>query len=92
MTEAVKALKPTALIGVSGKPKQFNRAIVEEMARNNAYVLFPALAKIRQVSVKIATQVVKVAQERGLTTRPIPQDVTAYVESLQYQPVYKNFA
>ena len=32
---AVKALRPTALIGVSGKASQFTRPIVEEMARLN---------------------------------------------------------
>ena len=32
---AVEALKPTAIIGVSGQPKRFNREIIEAMARIN---------------------------------------------------------
>ena len=35
LAAAVKALKPTALIGVSGQPRQFTREIVSEMARIN---------------------------------------------------------
>ncbi|MBI3297248.1 MAG: NAD-dependent malic enzyme [Elusimicrobia bacterium] len=33
LAEAVKTLRPTALIGVSGQARQFTREIVEEMAR-----------------------------------------------------------
>ncbi|SHO49862.1 NAD-dependent malic enzyme [Desulfopila aestuarii] len=32
---AVEALKPTAIIGVSGQPKRFNQAVVEAMSRIN---------------------------------------------------------
>ncbi len=35
LLSAVQAIKPTALIGVSGMPKQFTREIIEEMARIN---------------------------------------------------------
>ena len=33
---AVEALRPTAIIGVSGQPKRFNREVIEAMARINA--------------------------------------------------------
>jgi malate dehydrogenase (oxaloacetate-decarboxylating)(NADP+) len=44
LLEAVKALKPTALIGVSGQPAQFTRPVVEEMARLNQRPLVFALS------------------------------------------------
>jgi hypothetical protein len=40
--EAVKALKPTGIIGVSGIPKLFNRAVIETMAETNRRpIIFP---------------------------------------------------
>ena len=41
---AVKELKPTALIGVSGKPAQFTKEIVQEMARINKRPVIFALS------------------------------------------------
>lgn len=187
LAAAVKALKPTALIGGSGKPGQFSQAVVEEMARinerpvifalsnptanaectaeeaygwsgaralfasgspfaevrlngktfvpgqgNNAYIfpgvglgvlaggitrvteemfleaakvlagcvtpqelaqgrLYPGLTKVRRVSALIAASVIKTAQARGLAAQTLPQDIAAYVQAFQYQPVYKNY-
>jgi malate dehydrogenase (oxaloacetate-decarboxylating)(NADP+) len=40
--EAVKALKPTGIIGVSGIPKLFNREVIETMAElNRRPIIFP---------------------------------------------------
>ena len=44
LLEIIKELKPTALIGVSGQPKQFTQAIVEEMARINERPILFALS------------------------------------------------
>jgi malate dehydrogenase (oxaloacetate-decarboxylating)(NADP+) len=44
LLSAVRALRPTALIGVSGTPKQFTREIVEEMARINERPVIFALS------------------------------------------------
>jgi len=42
--EAVKELKPTAIIGVSGQPQTFTKEIVEEMARLNERPIIFALS------------------------------------------------
>jgi malate dehydrogenase (oxaloacetate-decarboxylating)(NADP+) len=40
--EAVEALRPTGIIGVSAVPKLFNRAVIEAMARINRHpIIFP---------------------------------------------------
>ncbi|MEE8321620.1 MAG: NAD-dependent malic enzyme [Gammaproteobacteria bacterium] len=44
LVEIIKELKPTALIGVSGQPKQFTQAIVEEMVRINERPIIFALS------------------------------------------------
>jgi len=44
LAAAVKAVRPTALIGVSGQPQQFTREIVTEMARLNQRPVIFALS------------------------------------------------
>lgn len=44
LAEAVKALKPTALIGVSGTPATFTREIIETMAAQNQQPIIFALS------------------------------------------------
>jgi malate dehydrogenase (oxaloacetate-decarboxylating)(NADP+) len=44
LSEAVKVLKPTALIGVSGTPATFTKEIVEEMGRHNPRPIIFALS------------------------------------------------
>ncbi len=44
LEEAVDELKPTALIGVSGTPRTFTKAIVEKMAKYNAQPIIFALS------------------------------------------------
>ncbi|WP_373500750.1 NAD-dependent malic enzyme [Desulfococcus sp.] len=42
--DAVRALKPTAIIGVSGQPKAFTQPVLEEMARSNERPIVFALS------------------------------------------------
>ena len=49
---------------------------------------FPPLDHIREISATIATAVVRVAQARGLATRPLPPDVPGYLRGLMYDPHY----
>jgi len=54
--------------------------------------IYPSLQKIRQVSFAIALATAEVAYKRGLATRlPKPDDLSAYIKSLMYEPVYKNY-
>jgi malate dehydrogenase (oxaloacetate-decarboxylating)(NADP+) len=184
---AVEALKPTAIIGVSGKPKMFTQPVLEAMARfnerpivfslsnptsktectaeeaynwtdgrvifasgspfdpltvrgkkfvpaqgNNVYIfpgvglgvvaswarhvtnemflvaartlaqevsetdlkigrIYPPLPRIREVSVAIAVAVAEVAYQSGLATKPKPDDLPGYIETLIYEPEYENY-
>lgn len=53
--------------------------------------VFPALARIREISALIAAAVAEVAHESGLAREPWPEDQLARIRSLQYQPAYKNY-
>ncbi|MBK8504588.1 MAG: NAD-dependent malic enzyme [Saprospiraceae bacterium] len=44
LLDTIKAIKPTAIIGVSGQPKQFTREIVEEMVKYNVHPIVFALS------------------------------------------------
>ena len=51
--------------------------------------IFPPLARIRDVSVRIATAVARSAARDGLAREPLPEDLETYVRSRMYQPVYE---
>ena len=50
--------------------------------------LYPALARIREVSAHIAAAVADVAYKRGLATGLASKDLTAYIQSQMYDPHY----
>ncbi|MEW5916754.1 MAG: NAD-dependent malic enzyme [Gemmatimonadota bacterium] len=50
--------------------------------------IFPPLARIREISTAIATNVALVAYERGLATVARPHDVRAFIAAKMYQPYY----
>jgi malate dehydrogenase (oxaloacetate-decarboxylating)(NADP+) len=187
LAEAVRALRPTALIGVSGQPGLFTREVLEAMAgvnprpavfalsnptsraectaeqayrwtggralfssgspcapvelegrrfapsqTNNAYVfpglglavvasgarrvtegmflaaaraladmadetllaagaLFPPIERIREVSLRVAVAVARVAIAEGLATRELPEDLEGHLRSAMYQPVHPEY-
>lgn len=184
---AVEALRPTAIIGVSGQPKRFSQAVLEAMAKinerpiifslsnptsktecsaeeaykwtdgraifasgspfeevmykgkkfvpaqgNNVYIfpgvgmgimaswatqvtnemflvaakilaqevsetdlrigrIYPPLPRIREVSMAIAVAVADVAYRTGLASRPRPEDLSGFIESLMYEPEYQPY-
>ncbi len=50
--------------------------------------LYPALARIREVSVHIAAAVAEIAYNRGLAAGQAPKDLIAYIQSQMYDPSY----
>lgn len=53
--------------------------------------VYPRLTDIREVSRKVAAAVILVASEQGLAREAIPTSVDEYVQSLMYQPNYRNY-
>jgi malate dehydrogenase (oxaloacetate-decarboxylating)(NADP+) len=187
LAEAVRELRPTALLGLSGQPQLFTREVLEAMAAvnerpavfalsnptsraectaeqayrwtggravfssgspcdpvvldgrrfapsqtNNAYVfpglglavvttgarrvteamflaaaralaeqadeallaqgaLFPPIERIREVSLRIAVAVARVAIAEGLAARAVPDDIETHLQGAMYQPVYAEY-
>ena len=53
--------------------------------------LYPPLARVRDLSTRIAAAVAEVAYAEGLAGRPRPADVMADVRSQMYDPTYKTY-
>lgn len=53
--------------------------------------LYPALARVREVSAHIATAVAEVAYDRGLATEPQPADLFAHISEQMYDPHYRSY-
>ncbi len=53
--------------------------------------VYPPLARIREVSATIAATVAEVAYQRGLATKPRPDDISAYIKSLMFEPKYQSY-
>ncbi len=54
-------------------------------------LLFPPLASIRDVSVKIAMAVAKVAFDRQLATVSRPKDMEEFIRKQVFEPVYQSY-
>jgi malate dehydrogenase (oxaloacetate-decarboxylating)(NADP+) len=54
-------------------------------------LLFPPLTSIRDVSLKIATAVARVAFTKGLTGIAVPQNVEEFVREHVYEPLYADY-
>ncbi len=74
----VKDLKPTALIGVSGQPKQFTREVVEEIARLNERPIIFALSNPTANSECTAQQAITWSQGRVIFASGSPFDPATY--------------
>jgi malate dehydrogenase (oxaloacetate-decarboxylating)(NADP+) len=54
--------------------------------------IYPALTKIRDVSLRIASAVATAAHDEGLAQAPRPADITADIVSRMFDPVYPEYA
>ncbi len=54
--------------------------------------IYPALTKIREVSLRIAAAVAEVAHRRGLARAPRPADLLEDIRGRMFHPVYRDFA
>ena len=54
--------------------------------------IFPALSRIREVSLQIAVAVAEEAHRAGLARRPRPADLEADIRARIFEPVYRNYA
>jgi malate dehydrogenase (oxaloacetate-decarboxylating)(NADP+) len=66
------------------------RSLAEKVSAEDltAGCLYPSLTRVREVSASIAAAVARVAWERGLATKPRPEQLESWVASQMYQPVY----
>ncbi len=53
--------------------------------------VYPALSKIRDVSVQIATAVADEAHRAGLARRPRPADLEADIRARMFVPEYQDY-
>jgi len=53
--------------------------------------LYPPLARVREISARIAAAVAEVAFARGLAGVPRPEDPLALVRSRMYEPTYRSY-
>jgi malate dehydrogenase (oxaloacetate-decarboxylating)(NADP+) len=53
--------------------------------------IYPALSKIREVSLKIATAVAEEVHHEGLARLPRAADIEADIRARMFQPVYRNY-
>ena len=53
--------------------------------------LYPPLARVREISARIAVAVAEVAFARGLAGVPQPDDTLALVRSKMYEPTYRSY-
>ncbi len=61
----------------------------DDLARGSVY---PALSRIRAVSLRIATEVAEEAYRLGLALTPRPADISADIASRMFEPQYDTFA
>ncbi|MBM3132983.1 MAG: NAD-dependent malic enzyme [Chloroflexi bacterium] len=60
----------------------------EDLAQGRIY---PSLGRVRDVSAAIAAAVAAVAYDRGLASKPKPDDLLKYIKSQMYEPRYRDY-
>jgi malate dehydrogenase (oxaloacetate-decarboxylating)(NADP+) len=69
------------------------RTLAREVSETDLRIgrVYPPLPRIREVSMAIAIAVADVAYTRGLATKPRPEDLPGYIETLIYEPEYQSY-
>jgi malate dehydrogenase (oxaloacetate-decarboxylating)(NADP+) len=69
------------------------RTLANEVSESDLELgrVYPALDRIREVSLAIATAVAKVAYDRDLAGSPEPEDIEARIREEMFEPVYRRF-
>ena len=53
--------------------------------------IYPPLARIREVSLKIAAAVAAIAYDQGLAATPKPADLASFIRAQVFEPNYRNY-
>jgi malate dehydrogenase (oxaloacetate-decarboxylating)(NADP+) len=53
--------------------------------------IIPSLTRIREVSLSIATAVAEVSYQRGIATKPKPDNLSEHIKSMMYEPKYQKY-
>jgi malate dehydrogenase (oxaloacetate-decarboxylating)(NADP+) len=69
------------------------RAVAESVTDETLALgtLLPGLDRIREISLRIAVAVARLAEQEGLARVPVPADAEAWVRAGMYQPVYREY-
>lgn len=98
LVEAIRRLKPAALAEVNRRPNRVTdemflaaaTAVADGVSEKRlaSGSVFPELANIRDVSVRIAAALGRLALEAEASTEDRPQDFESFVRTRMYDPVY----
>ena len=69
------------------------RILANEVSETDLRIgrVYPPLPRTRDVSKEIAIAVADLAYNRGLASRPRPENLEEYIDSLMYDPEYQSF-
>ena len=69
------------------------RVVAQEVSEADLQLgrVYPALPRIREVSLAVAVAVAEVAYKSGLAGKPRPDDLVAHIRSLMFEPEYQIY-
>ncbi len=69
------------------------RTLAQEVSETDLRIgrIYPPLPRIREVSKAIAVAVADIAYKRGLATKPRPDDLAGFIETLIFEPEYESY-